>query len=514
MGQSGKVIFKAYQQDQISILPPSLEEMIESNHPVRIVNSVIDQINLKPLEKQYKGGGTSSYSPRMLLKVLVYSYLRNIYSSRKMEEMTKENIHMMWLSGMSHPDHHTINRFRSERLKECLREIFSQVVMMLLDAGQLSLKELYIDGTKLEANANKYTFVWGRSIKKSKERIKEQLQELWDYTQKIAEEEKLDNTEIKYGEIDSEKVKETIEKINELLKEKEVSQKIKQKLSYAKKHWPKNLDKYKEQEAILKKRNSYSKTDKDATFMRMKEDHMKNGQLKAGYNVQISSNNQYVVNYSIHQKPGDTTTLPSHMEEHKAMYGENPEVVVADAGYGSEENYTYLENNEVEAYIKYNTFDKEQKKTRKEEKPFSPEKLRFDKEKDCFYCPTGQMMHRIGEKRKRSENNYERLLVQYQAQNCEGCSIRGVCHNQKGNRIIEISHVGNYLRKKAKDKLESETGIYYRKKRCADVEPVFANVKHNKNFKRFLLRGIEKVTVEIGLVTMAHNLSKWATISA
>ena len=244
MGQSGKVIFKPYHQNQISLLPPSIEEMIEEKHPVRIVNTVVDQINIKPLEKQYKGGGTSSYSPRMLLKVMVYSYLRNIYSSRKMEEMTKENIHMMWLSGMSRPDHHTINRFRSERLKEVLREIFSQVVMLLVETGQLSMKELYIDGTKIEANANKYTFVWGKAIKKNKDRIKEQIKELWEYTQKIAEEEKLDKTEIEFEEIDSEKVTETIKKINELLKEKEVSKKIKQKLSYAKKHWPKNLDKY------------------------------------------------------------------------------------------------------------------------------------------------------------------------------------------------------------------------------------------------------------------------------
>lgn len=134
MGQKGKVIFKPYHQDQSYLLPPSLEEMIEKSHPVRVINSVIEKIDIKPLEKQYKGGGASSYSPRMLLKVLVYSYLRNIYSSRKIEEMTKENIHMMWLSGMSRPDHHTMNRFRSERLKEVLREIFSQVVTMLYTA--------------------------------------------------------------------------------------------------------------------------------------------------------------------------------------------------------------------------------------------------------------------------------------------------------------------------------------------------------------------------------------------
>lgn len=507
-------IFKPYEQNQIYLLPPTIEEMIEKHHPVRVVNSVIDRINIEPLIKLYKGGGTSSYNPKMLLKVMVYSYLKNIYSSRKMEELTQENIHMMWLSGMNKPDHHTLNRFRSERLKEVLEEIFSQIVILLAEADQLSIKEVFVDGTKIEANANKYTFVWGKSIKKSKTRIKEQLKELWEYTQKIAESEELEEEEIEFEDIEPEKVKETIEKINRLLKKKEVSKKIKQKLSYAKKNWAKNLEKYAEQEVLLGKRNSYSKTDKDATFMRMKEDHMKNGQLKAGYNVQISSNNQYVVNYSIHQKPTDTTTLPSHMAMHKAKYGINPEVVVADAGYGSEENYTYLENNGIESYIKYNNFDNEQKKRSQKTKPFTTEKLYYNQSQDCYYCPMGQKMVRIAQRKKMSENNYERQLVQYQAQNCDRCPIRGICHNQKGNRIIEVSHAGNYLRNKAKEKLESQEGIYYRKKRCADVEPIFANIKQNKNFKRFLLRGIEKVTVEIGLVAMAHNLSKWAAVSA
>lgn len=508
-----EVIFKPYEPDQLFLLPPSIEELIEKNHPVRVVNEVIEKIDLRPLINLYKGGGTSSYNPKMLLKVLVYGYLKNIYSSRKMEEMTKENIHMMWISGMNKPDHHTINRFRSERLKKVLEKIFSQVVLLLMESGQLSIKEIYLDGTKLEANANKYTFVWGKSIKKNKARIKEQIKELWEYTQRVAEEEKLDESEVEFDKIEPEKLKETIEKINELLKDKPVSKKVKQKLSYAKKNWPKNLEKYEEQEKILGQRNSYSKTDKEATFMRMKEDAMQNGQLKAGYNVQISSNNQYVVNYSIHQKPGDTTTLPSHIEKHQQIYGEVPEVVVADAGYGSEENYTYMENKNIEAYIKYNNFDKEQKTVAKESKPFSSEKLYYNEQKDCYYCPMGQVMQRIGERTKRSENNYERTVVLYQAQRCEGCSLRGVCHNQKGNRIIEVSHSGNYLKKKAKEKLESEKGIYYRKKRCADVEPIFANIKQNKNFKRFFLRGLENVALEFGLIAMAHNLSKLATAS-
>ena len=514
MLESGRVKFKPYRQNQAYLLPPSLEEMIEKNHPVRIVSSVIDKINIEKIERQYKGGGTSSYSPRMLLKVLVYSYIKNIYSSRKIEEQVKENIHMMWISGMNKPDHHTINRFRSERLKESLRDIFSEVVLLLSENGQLSIKEIYVDGTKIEANANKYTFVWGKTVNRNKERIKEQLKELWSYTQRVAEKEKEENEEINFEEIDPQKVQETIEKIDKALQGKNISSKIKQKIVYAKKHWTKSIEKYEVEEEKLKGRNSYSKTDEDATFMRMKEDHMMNGQLKAGYNVQMSSNNQYVVNYSIHQKPGDTTTLPEHIEKHKAMYGRYPEVAVADAGYGSEENYNYLEERKVAGYLKYNTFDREQKKTRIDKKPFEAWKLHYNKEKDCYYCPMGQTMEHIGETTRHTENNYERKLSRYQAKRCDGCPVRGVCHNQAGNRIIEVSHKGNQLRRKAREKLESEIGISYKKKRSIEIEPVFGNIKQNKNFRRFLLRGITKVGVEIGLIAMAHNLTKWAATAA
>jgi transposase len=514
-----KVIFKPYKQNQMFLLPPSIEEMIASNHPVRIVNEIIDRINIKPLINLYKGGGSSSYNAKMMLKVLVYGYLRNIYSSRKIEEMTKENIHMMWIAGMNKPDHHTINRFRSERLsgrtpseKKVLEEIFSRIVELLVETGQLSITELYVDGTKIEANANKYTFVWGKSIKKSKERIRQQLKELWQYTQRIAEEEnKEENDDDDFEEIDPEKVKQTIEKIDECLKDKAgVSKKIKQKINYAKKNWSARLEKYKEQQEMLGKRNSYSKTDEEATFMRMKEDSMKNGQLKAGYNVQISSNNQYIVNYSIHQRPTDTTTLPEHIESFKEKYDQLPEVIVADAGYGSEENYQYMEENKIEGYVKYNYFDREQKKQRGDKNPFSAEKLYYNEKEDCYYCPMGQKMSRVGQKKRVTENNYVREITEYKAINCQGCPIRGVCHKGQEDRIIGVSHKGNYLKQRAREKLESDIGIRYRKKRPTEAEPVFGNIKQNKKFKRFLLRGIEKVKIEFGLVAISHNLKKFS----
>ena len=167
------------------LLPPSLDELIAIHHPVRVVDEVLSKIDIQPLARQYKTGGASSYHPRMLLKVLVYAYINNIYSSRKIEEALQQNIHFMWLGGMSTPDNNTINRFRVKRLKEPLKKIFIQVVQLLAAEGLLSLKELYTDGTKIEASANRYTFVCGNAIKTNKEKMKAQLDELWKYAQGI-----------------------------------------------------------------------------------------------------------------------------------------------------------------------------------------------------------------------------------------------------------------------------------------------------------------------------------------
>src|SRR5690606_5071436 len=255
---SRKVVFKTYDQDQLSLLPPSYDDLVPVNHPVRIVNMIIDNVDISTLEKSYKGGGTSSYHPRMLLKVIIYAYLRNMYSSRKIEQALQENVHFMWLSGQSKPDHGTINDFRGKRLKGKFKGIFNQVVVLLAEQGILSLKELYVDGTKIEANANRYTFVWGKSIKNSKERIKKQLKELWSYVEKIYAEEQMLPNEPDFEAIDPEKVTQTIDAINQALKNKDIDEKVKKKLTYGKKNWPKNLEKYQEQEAILGQRNSYS----------------------------------------------------------------------------------------------------------------------------------------------------------------------------------------------------------------------------------------------------------------
>ena len=503
-------VFRPYDQSIMPLLPPSWDDFISANHPVRVVNDVINKISLKSLESEYQGGGRANYHPRVLLKLVVFGYLSNIYSSRKLESFARENIHCMWLTALQQPDHNTINRFRSTRLKNPLKEIFAQVVELLMESGHVSLQDVYVDGTKLESNANKYTFVWGKSIKGYKAKIGQQLKEIWSYAEGVAREEMQQLTAPDFQQVDAEMVKKTIETINTALEEKKIAPEVKKKLNYGKKNWENNVKRYEAQEEILGQRNSYSKTDPDATFMRMKEDHMMNGQLKPGYNVQISTNNQIVLDYSLHPKPSDSTTLIAHVGGMIDLYGRVPENLIADAGYGSEENYRFLEEQKINAYVKYNLFDKERKNGKKSTS-FSHEHLHYNQEKNCYYCPMGQQMKYIGKRTRKTENGYLQESRVYQAVNCKGCPLRGACHKAKGPRVIEINDRLIGYRKEAEKLLTSQQGVVFRKKRCWDVEPVFGNIKQNKGFRRFLLRGIEKVATEIGLVFLSHNLKKSIT---
>jgi hypothetical protein len=236
---------------------------------------------------------------------------------------------------------------------------------------------------------------------------------------------------------------------------------------------------------------------------------MKNGQLKPGYNLQISTNNQFIVNYSIHQSSNDMTVLNPHIREFIEQFNMTPNAVIADAGYGSLENYEFLNQNQIEAYVKYPYFDKEQSKTYNKN-PFLIDNLFYNEDNDCFYCPMGQCMSNVGRRKKVTDNGYEQEITLYQAQNCQRCPLHGLCHKQKGNRIIEVNHLLRKYKQKVRGNLLSEEGIKHRKQRTYDTEPVFGNIKYNKKFKRFNLRGKQKVQIEVGLLAIAHNLSKVA----
>jgi len=509
-GKTLSVVFKANHQHQIMAFPPSLDELVAEDHPVRVVQEVLERIDITALLHQYKPGGASSYHPRMLLKALVYAYINNIYSSRKIEDALQRDIYFMWLTGMSKPDHNTINRFRGQRLQKTLQPIFTQVVLLLCEEGLLSLKDLYTDGTKIEANANRYTFVWGKAIKTSKERIRHQLDELWKYAQSVAASEMDDTDPSGFDKIDKEKVNATIEKINNALRDKQVTGKVRQKLNYARKDWPATLDKYEQQEKMLGAgRNSYSKTDPDATFMRMKDDYMRNGQLKPGYNVQISTNNQYIASYSVHQNAADNPTLIPHLQQHIKELGK-PNNITADAGYGNEQNYQWLENKRITAYVKYPRFDRNQNERLRNQEAYRAEQFHYNETTQRYYCPAGKVMKKLNSyiKTNKTRSGITQTLTRYQAKGCADCPLRQQCHQAEGNRIIEVNLNLNRLRRQADKRLKSKRGIKKRKQRCWDTEPVFAQIKHNHQFKRFMLRGIEKVSIETGLLALAHNLRK------
>jgi len=524
--RASKPKFMEYNQHQVMLLPPSIEEMIPENHIVRTVNKVIQTMNIEALINTYKGGGRSSYDPLMLLKVLVYAYIMKIYSSRRIAKALREDINFMWLSGMQRPDFRTINNFRSGRLKEVIDKVFSSMIIFLTDNKYIKLEDYFVDGTKIEANANKYSYVWSKNTQRYKAMTKDKIKELLKQIETINQQEQREYGEKDLeelgedAEISSEKIEEQVEKLNEIIsqigekpeeknKDKN-SGKKKRKLKSAanklsKKYLPK-LRKYEQQERIEAQRSSYSKTDKDATFFMDKEK-----QYRPSYNIIIGTEEQLIVNYSLHQKASETDKFIPHMKKLRQITkGKNPNRVIADGTYGSEENYDFLEKEKIGSYLKYPGFYQEI--TGKAEKNrFGRINFRYRKQEDKIYCPEGRQMsvNRIEE--KITENGYKQVNRIYKG-NCRGCECLSVCSKSARGRTVQLNKKLEKYRRLTKGNLCSPEGIELRKRRNVDVETVFGDIKQNQGFRRFNLRGFEKVNTEFGLVAMAHNIKKVGTM--
>jgi transposase len=546
-------VFKEYTMGQMVLLPVNLDEEIEANHMVRVVHAAVEKMDLRKVYEQYAGGGTSSYHPKMLLKVLIYAYCQQIYSSRKIAKALRENIYFMWLSGNQHPDFHTINRFRGQVVKETIGDIFTAVLLLLKEGGYIQLENYFLDGTKVEANANKYSFVWAKNTARYKEQVQEKVAVLLEQVDQLnaAEDAQLGEQDLAERggaqKLDAAQLETKMGELNERLRqmgaaegprEAELSadptsqpdvsgcQKAPKPEKKPKKHKSKaqqlsqaieqlgqdllpRLKKYEAQEAILAGRNSYAKTDRDATFMRMKEDPMRNGQLKAGYNVQIGTENQFVVGYSLHQNPGDPGCLIPHLQQTQQLLGRLPDNIVADSAYGSEENYAYLEQEKVGNYLKYNTFYQEHRKHFKP-KRFDANFWPYDAQQDTFTCPQEQPLHFVTIRKEHTQNGFETERRVYACADCSQCPLKAQCTKAEGNRQIRISFRLRAFRAQANQNLCSEKGKLLRKQRSTDVETVFGRIKQDWGFRRFLLRGLEKVKAEWGLLCIAHNLSKMA----
>lgn len=513
-----KIHYHSYTPNQLVLFPQRIDEDIAENDPVRIVNAIVDSLNLEAFNKLYKERGRNPYHPRMMLKVILYAYMNNVYSCRRIEKLLLRDIHFIWLSGYEKPDFITINRFRN-RVKKEINKIFTQIVLILAAKGFITLDVEYIDGTKIESKANKYTFVWRKSVEKNRDKLMKKIGVLLDQIDDVIAQdnaaeknESVEFTPSMLTDIISE-LKDSLEK-TPIPSDQEGRKKLKEKKRQVK-QLEEHRDKLQEYDAHLQtmgERNSYSKTDPDATFMRMKEDAMNNGQTKPGYNLQIATENQFITNFALFPNPTDTLTFIPFKEMFFQRYGKFAKTTVADSGYGSEENYRFMDGNGTEAFVKYNWFHKQQKPRYKPD-PFHPESLYYNKEDDYYVCPMGQHMTRIGIRRGKTDSGYVTESIRYQAVRCEGCPLRGQCFKAKGNRIIEVNHRLNEYKRLARERLTSEEGIIHRGRRCIEPEAVFGQMKYNMQYKRFRHFYKDKVTMDFAFFAMAFNIKKLCAIS-
>ena len=507
-----KLHFRPYIPNQTVLFPQRIDENIAENAPVRIVNAIVDNLHLDNFKKLYKETGRCPYHPKMMLKVILYAYMNNIYSCRKIEQLLLRDIHYIWLSGYEKPDFITINRFRN-RVKEEINNVFTQLVLVLADKGFISLDVEYIDGTKIESKANKYTFVWRKTVERNRAKLMDKIRVLLEQVDEaIAQENSVKDTPVEFSpamlsDIVNE-LKDALEHAPEPngKEEKKTRRQKEKQIKELESHRDKLME-YDNHLDILGGRNSYSKTDHDATFMRMKEDAMKNGQTKPGYNLQIGTENQFITDFGLFPNPTDTLTLIPFFTSFLHRYDRLPGIGVADSGYGSEENYRFMQENAIEAFVKYNFFHKEQR-PRYAPNPFHPESIYYNEDEDYYVCPMGQHMNRIGTKRDKTASGYVTQSARYKAQRCEGCPLRGSCFKARGNRIIEVNHRLNEYKRRARERLTSQEGIKHRGRRCIEPEAVFGQMKYNMAYRRFRHVGKDKVTMDFAFFAIAFNIKK------
>ena len=448
-----------------------------------------------------------------MLKAIIYGYMNNIYSCRRIESSLKRDINFIWLAGYEQPDFNTINRFRN-RVKNEINQIFTKIIVVLCEKGFITLDVEYIDGTKIESKANKYTFVWKKSTENNRAKLINKIKVLLEQIDDVIAQEKANENNLE--NITPLELKNIAKELNEALDKKttesntkeddKVHKQQKKQLKQLCEHADK-LDEYNEKLEVLGERNSYSKTDQDATFMRMKEDAMNNGQTKPGYNLQIGTENQFILDFKLFRSPGDPLTMIPFFNSFKNRYNTLPKTAVADSGYGSEENYEFMDKSGIEAYVKYNMFHKEQR-MHYEPNPFSSQALYYNCKDDYYVCPMGQHMNRIGVAKVKTSSGYICESIKYQAVRCQDCPLRCSCFKAKGNRIIEINHKLNEYRKQASQRLISEKGKKYRGKRCVEPEAVFGQIKYDMSYKRFRHFGLDKVNMDFAFFAIAFNLRK------
>lgn len=490
-------------------LPLELSSILPSNHIVFTIEEVVNDLEDSHFQAFYQDLGRPSYHPKMLLSALLFAYSQGIFSGRKIEKLMIENLAMQYVTGQLVVSYRTINRFRvAAGMEDFIRDLFIELTLRLKREELVTLDCLFIDGTKIEANANQYSFVWKKAVDKFSAKLQESIRRSFqeDIAPLIEEAILLDDQEpissdqlAHFATILEEELAELTQDIEEEpVKGKDVRKtkrrKLKKVLRHVKEDFLVRAEKYETYQETFAGRNSFSKTDTDATFMRMKEDHMKNGQLKPGYNLQIATEQQFVLHYDVFPNPTDTLTLLPFL----ATYPHAIKTVVADAGYGSEENLATLDQLGIDHLIKYGLFDKEQKRKHKQSAK-NLDNWTYDAVRDIYTHPDGWDYHFDTIKRSKTATGFEQAIRVYKTEFPELAPQKGLYVNERYQQ----------LKDKEKRALLSEEGSRIFAKRKSDVEPVFGQIKACLGYRRCQLRGKRQVAIDMGLVLMANNLLKY-----
>lgn len=500
-------------------LPLNIDCIIPEDDSVRLLSQYVEGMDLTDLYSTYERIRGNQATPRQLLKIVLYAYMNSIYSSRRIESACRRDINFMYLlEGVHAPDYTTIARFRTLHFALCSESILSRMSEFLYETGEISGENIFIDGTKIEANANRYTFVWKKAVTKNmRKRLEkaagfvETCEELYGLNVAWNEQVKISTLKKLRKKLYALKKQENIQFVYGCGKRKTQLQRDIETLEG-------HLSKIKEYTQKIHKcgeRNSYSKSDEDATFMRMKEDHMLNGQLKPAFNVQHGVDSEYIVWLTVENKPTDTNTLIpflKSMESHLSFKYKN---IVADSGYESEENYLFMDRNEQLAYIKPSNY--EISKKRKYKSDISRiENMDYDSEHDSYICADGRELTLARTIKRKSRTGYESEKSIYQCNDCSNCRHKKNCIRgnhcktplEERNKVLETSKLFNQYRKEDLERIISEKGCQLRMNRSIQAEGSFAAIKEDMGFRRYLCRGKENVTAENILLAMAHNLNK------
>jgi transposase len=488
--------YKVSVENNQLVLVLNSEILLPEDAPVRVTSAQLEELDYRKLYEAYSSKGRKSVAdPRVLFKVMAYGYQCGIYSSRKLEEACKYRVDFMWLleNGKA-PDHSTLSRFRTGRCAEAVEDLFYQYIQLLEKQNEVDHKSVFIDGTKIESRAGRYTFNWRGTAEKNLAKAKQKALELTG-CKTLSELEILLSNKA-----------EDIPFVGGKGKHKTEEQREWEEIDHLCQQWRK----YEEQLAIMgEDRNSYSKTDPDATFMRMKEDHMRNGQLKPAYNVQIAVNSEYITGIDVFSNRTDVGTLIPFLHKLEMAQQKRYEEVVADAGYESEDNYLYLEANGQMSFIKPSNY--EAQKTKKYRSQIGRiENMKYDKDEDCFICAEGRNLYC----RKVSTEVKNGTLVTrawYRCESCSNCPQREkCCRKQDLNAPKEVIMKETFWAKRQQslENITSERGIHLRMNRSIQVEGAFGLIKNDFGFRRFLTTGKKNVQIELLFLALGFNLKK------